>query len=117
MLEAEEHGKSLNEDEILAVWRAASSIGGPFGGLVRMGLLTGLRRERARRHAMGLDRPRRAQDHRSGQGDEERPRARGSNHPPDRQAAGSDPRPRRRPRVSRANNALAERRRCRAGRR
>ena len=41
---AEEHGKSLNEDEILAVWRAASAIGGPFGGLVRMALLTGLRR-------------------------------------------------------------------------
>jgi integrase len=44
VIEAEEHGKSLNEDEILAVWRAASSIGGPFGGLVQMGLLTGLRR-------------------------------------------------------------------------
>jgi integrase len=43
-LEAEEHGKSLSEGEILAVWQAASSIGGPFGGLVRMGLLTGLRR-------------------------------------------------------------------------
>jgi integrase len=44
VIEAEEHGKSLNEDEILAVWRAASTIGGPFGGLVQMGLLTGLRR-------------------------------------------------------------------------
>ena len=43
-LEAEEHGKSLNEDEILAVWRAAGTIGGPFGGLVQLGLLTGLRR-------------------------------------------------------------------------
>ena len=44
VIEAEEHGKSLNEDEILAVWRAASAIGGPFGGLVKMGLSTGLRR-------------------------------------------------------------------------
>ena len=44
VLEAEEHGKSLNEDEILAIWRAALAIGGPFGGLVQMGLLTGLRR-------------------------------------------------------------------------
>ena len=44
MLEAEEHGQSLNEDEIVAVWRGASAIGGPFGGLVKMGLLTGLRR-------------------------------------------------------------------------
>jgi integrase len=41
---AEEHGKALNEDEIFAVWRAASAIGGPFGGLVKTGLLTGLRR-------------------------------------------------------------------------
>jgi integrase len=44
VLEAEEHGQSLNEDEIVAVWRAASGIGGPFGGLVKMGLATGLRR-------------------------------------------------------------------------
>jgi integrase len=44
VIEAEEHGKSLNEDEILAVWRTASAIGRPFGGLVQMGLLTGLRR-------------------------------------------------------------------------
>ncbi len=42
VIEAEEHGKSLDEAEILAVWRAASSIGGPFGALVQMGLLTGL---------------------------------------------------------------------------
>jgi integrase len=41
---AEEHGKALNEDEIFAVWRAASAIGGSFGGLVKTGLLTGLRR-------------------------------------------------------------------------
>jgi integrase len=44
VVEAEEHGQSLNAPEILAVWRAASSIGGPFGGLVKMGLTTGLRR-------------------------------------------------------------------------
>ena len=43
-IEAEEHGKALSEDEIVALWRAASAIGGPFGGLVRMGLMTGLRR-------------------------------------------------------------------------
>ena len=44
MLAAEEHGKALTEAEIAALWRAASGIGGPFGGLVKMGLLTGLRR-------------------------------------------------------------------------
>jgi integrase len=44
VIEAEEHGKSLSDDEILAVWRAAEAVGGPFGGLVKMGLLTGLRR-------------------------------------------------------------------------
>ena len=43
-VEAEEHGMALNADQIFAVWRAAEAIGGPFGGLVRMGLLTGLRR-------------------------------------------------------------------------
>jgi integrase len=43
-LAAEEHGKALTEAEIAALWRAASDIGGPFGGLVRMGLATGLRR-------------------------------------------------------------------------
>ena len=44
VIEAEEHGQALNEPEIAALWRAASGIGGPFGGLVKMGLLTGLRR-------------------------------------------------------------------------
>ena len=44
VIEAEEHGKSLNEAEIVSVWRAAGAVGGPFGGLVQMGLLTGLRR-------------------------------------------------------------------------
>jgi integrase len=43
-LAAEEHGKALTEAEIAALWQAASSIGGPFGGLVKMGLATGLRR-------------------------------------------------------------------------
>jgi integrase len=43
-LAAEEHGKALTEAEIGALWRAASSIGRPFGGLVKMGLITGLRR-------------------------------------------------------------------------
>jgi integrase len=44
VIEAEEHGQALNEPEIAGLWRAASGIGGPFGGLVKMGLLTGLRR-------------------------------------------------------------------------
>jgi integrase len=44
VIEAEEHGQALNEPEIAALWRAASGIGGPFGGLVKMALLTGLRR-------------------------------------------------------------------------
>jgi integrase len=43
-LEAEANGRALNEDEIHAVWRAAEAMGAPFGGLVRMALLTGLRR-------------------------------------------------------------------------
>jgi integrase len=43
-LAAEEHGKALTEAEIAALWRTASDLGGPFGGLVRMGLATGLRR-------------------------------------------------------------------------
>ena len=42
-IEAEDHGKALNEGEILAVWRAADGLGS-FGHLVHMGLLTGLRR-------------------------------------------------------------------------
>jgi integrase len=44
VIEAEEHGKSLTEAEILSIWRAASTIGGSFGGLVKLGLATGLRR-------------------------------------------------------------------------
>jgi integrase len=44
ILEAEERGKALDEHEILAIWKAADAIGGPFGGLLKMGLLTGLRR-------------------------------------------------------------------------
>ena len=44
VIEAEERGKALSEDEIVALWRAANGFGGPFGGLVKMGLMTGLRR-------------------------------------------------------------------------
>ena len=44
VIEAEEHGQVIERARDPAVWRAASSIGGPFGGLVKMGLLTGLRR-------------------------------------------------------------------------
>jgi integrase len=44
MLAAEEHGKALTEAEIAVLWRVATGIGGPFGGLVKMGLVTGLRR-------------------------------------------------------------------------
>ena len=44
VIEAEEHGRALTEAEIVAIWGAAEGMGGAFGGLVRMGLLTGLRR-------------------------------------------------------------------------
>ena len=44
VLAAELHGMALNEDEIRAVWRTAEAIGEAFGALVRMALLTGLRR-------------------------------------------------------------------------
>jgi integrase len=44
ILEAEERGRALGEREIVAVWRAATALGAPFGNLVKMGLLTGLRR-------------------------------------------------------------------------
>ena len=44
VIEAEEHGRALTEDEIVAIWRAAEGISGAFGGLVQMGLMTGLRR-------------------------------------------------------------------------
>jgi integrase len=44
VIEAEEHGKALDEEEIVALWRAASAIGGSFGALVKLGLMTGLRR-------------------------------------------------------------------------
>jgi integrase len=44
ILEAEERGKALNEAEIIAVWNAATAIGGQFGGLVQMAMLSGLRR-------------------------------------------------------------------------
>jgi integrase len=45
VIKAEKHRRSLSEDEIVVVWRAATNIGGPFGGLVKMSLLTGLRRD------------------------------------------------------------------------
>jgi len=44
VIQAEEHGKALDEDEVRAIWRAATGLGAPFGNLVKMGLLTGLRR-------------------------------------------------------------------------
>ena len=56
-LAAEEHGKALTETEIAVLWRAATGIGGPFGGLVKMGLVTGLRRgELAAMHWDWIDR-------------------------------------------------------------
>ena len=117
VIEAEEHGQSLNEAEILAVWRAATSIGGPFGGLVKMGLMTGLRRgELAAMRWDWIDREGLA-DHGPGQGDEERPRACRSDHLPDRAAARRDARPRRRARLSERSVASAARRQCRGGRR
>jgi integrase len=42
-IEAEDHGKALNEGEILAVWRATDG-SGSFGHLVQLGMLTGLTR-------------------------------------------------------------------------
>jgi integrase len=44
ILEAEARGKALDEHEIIALWAAATTLGPPFGNLVKMGLLTGLRR-------------------------------------------------------------------------
>ena len=116
-LEAEEHGMALSEDEIVAIWRAASSIGGPFGGLVKMGLMTGLRRgELAAMRWDWIDREA-LQDHHSRQDHEERPRARGSDHWPDREAPRRDPRPRRRPRVPERKAPRRGDAACRAGRR
>ncbi len=43
-LEAEEHGKSLNESEILAVWRAAGAIGGRSAALCKWACSRALRR-------------------------------------------------------------------------
>ena len=40
----EEHGKALTPGELVAVWKAAEVRSGAFGALVRLGLLTGLRR-------------------------------------------------------------------------
>jgi integrase len=44
VIAAEIRLRALSESEIVAVWRAAASIGGPFGGIIQMGLATGLRR-------------------------------------------------------------------------
>jgi integrase len=43
-LDDEERGRALNDEEIVAVWVTAGSLGA-FGGLVRLGLLTGMRRK------------------------------------------------------------------------
>jgi integrase len=42
-LEDESKGKALSDEEISALWRSAGSLG-PFGGLVRLAVLSGLRR-------------------------------------------------------------------------
>jgi integrase len=39
----ENKGKALSDEQIIALWDAAGAIG-PFGGLIRLGLLTGMRR-------------------------------------------------------------------------
>jgi integrase len=39
----ENKGKALPDNEIVALWNAAATLG-PFGGLIRLGLLTGMRR-------------------------------------------------------------------------
>ena len=118
VIEAEEHGQGAERDrDRCAVWRAASGIGGPFGGLVKMGLLTGLRRgELAAMRWDWIDReglritvPGKVMKN-------------GREHAVPitgliAQAARRNARPRRRTRVSRAKRASAARRRCRAGRR
>jgi integrase len=45
--EAELAGRALTEAEIVSVWSAAGEIGGSFGGIVRIILATGLRRNEA----------------------------------------------------------------------
>ena len=42
-LESERKGRALPDEEIVALWNSAAALG-PFGGLVRLGLLTGMRR-------------------------------------------------------------------------
>ncbi len=42
-LENEDKGKALSDAEIVALWNSGATLG-PFGGLVRLGLLTGMRR-------------------------------------------------------------------------
>jgi integrase len=43
-IKAEEAARLMTKAELIAVWQAACAIGGPFGGLVRMAIATGLRR-------------------------------------------------------------------------
>jgi integrase len=42
-LESADKARALSDDEIAALWRSAGSLG-PFGGLLKLGLLTGTRR-------------------------------------------------------------------------
>jgi integrase len=43
MIEEEEHGRALSDEELAKVWVAAGTMK-PFGAIVRMGLVTGMRR-------------------------------------------------------------------------
>ena len=43
----------LTDDELAAVWRTAAATPGPFGRIVQLLILTGQRRERSRRDALG----------------------------------------------------------------
>jgi integrase len=42
-LEDEGKGRALSDEEVAAIWASAGSLG-PFGGLMKLGLLTGMRR-------------------------------------------------------------------------
>ena len=97
-LDGKSKGKALSDPEIVALWNGVAVIGviGAFGGLVRLGLLTGMRRRRTRRVA--LDRCPRRPDCAGGARDKDRRAARGSAHRADAQRAGGaaedDKRPR-----------------------
>ncbi len=43
-LEAEQRGRALNDAEIAALWQATSQTMHPFGDMIRLGLLSGMRR-------------------------------------------------------------------------